>query len=155
MWSSEVNGARQEMTYFESCAPSWQVECATGTYCYIYPWMQHPDANPGLRMPVRRYVFQESGTYRINLLLQHDLSGQTHSWVDGVTLYALIDGQEVWSAVTEGNTDNLFEYTGDFEVNTGTIFELVSHPHQYDWSDGHNVSIVIEAAQVVEDLAQM
>jgi hypothetical protein len=148
MWSSEVKGARQEMTYFENCGHLWQVECATATYCHISPWGQHPDVSPGLRMPVRRYVFQESGTYRINLWLQHDLSGQTSSCVEGVTLYALIDGQEVWSAVTVQNTDNLFEYTGDFEVNTGTIFELVSHPHQYDCSDGHDVSIVIEAAQV-------
>lgn len=85
--------------------------------------LQHPETDPDLELPIRRWVSTVSGPAR--LVVSHQVGGD---FSDGTTAILLVDGDELWRHdATAGDlvgTTAMF----DLQLEVGTVVEQLVHP---------------------------
>jgi hypothetical protein len=85
--------------------------------------LQHPETEPDLELPVRRWRSSASGPARISA--DHQVGGQ-HS--DGTRALLLLDGDELWRNDAEGGDEAGTQAEIDVELRVGTLVDQLVHP---------------------------
>jgi hypothetical protein len=85
--------------------------------------LQHPETNPDLELPIRRWVSTVSGPAR--LVVDHHVSGD---FGDGTTAILLLDGDELWrhDAIAGDMVGTMASF--DVQLEVGTLIEQLVHP---------------------------
>lgn len=85
--------------------------------------LQHPETNPDIELPIRRWISTVSGTAR--LLVHHSVGG---TFGDGTRALLIVDGNELWRHdASAGDTAGTQE-TFDVELRVGTVIDQLVHP---------------------------
>jgi len=85
--------------------------------------LQHPETNPDLELPIRRWVSTVSGPAR--LVVSHHVGGD---FGDGTTAILLLDGDELWrNDAVAGDTTGT-DASFDVELEVGSLVEQLVHP---------------------------
>jgi len=101
--------------------------------------LQHPEHQPDLELPVRRWISDVSGPARI--LADHHVGGAAS---DGTRALLLVDGVEVWRNDVEGGSEDGVQASIDVELREGTVVEQLVHPVDVSADDTTYFSIVIQ-----------
>jgi hypothetical protein len=85
--------------------------------------LQHPETDPDVELPVRRWVSDVSGPVR--LFARHEVGGTAS---DGTRALLLVDGDELWRHDTSGGGADSAEITLELELRVGTVIDMLVHP---------------------------
>jgi hypothetical protein len=100
--------------------------------------LQHPDTDPDVELPVRRWISDASGPARI--LAEHHVDGM---YSDGTRALLLFDGREIWRNDAAGGDVIGAQASVDVELELGSIVEQLVHPIESDADDTTYFGITI------------
>jgi hypothetical protein len=101
--------------------------------------LQHPETEPGLELPVRRWRSDASGPARIRA--DHNVGGSAG---DGTRALLLVDGAEIWRNDAEAGDQVGTQATLEVELHVGTLIEQIVHPIGSSADDTTYFAIVVE-----------
>lgn len=100
--------------------------------------LQHPETNPDIELPIRRWVSRVRGPARV--VVEHRVDGD---FSDGTRALLLIDGDEVWShEAIPGAAGE--EHVLEIELREGTMIEQLVHPIGHSADDTTFFSLQIQ-----------
>jgi hypothetical protein len=85
--------------------------------------LQHPETNPDLELPIRRWVSTVSGPAR--LAVSHSVGG---TFGDGTRALLLVDGDELWRHDAMAGDAAGTQMTFDVQLRIGTVIDQLVHP---------------------------
>ena len=161
LWANNLSGTRHEMI-FDSCDPFgvgiWRSAC--GSYCVQSADEAHPNAifhcggwYHGCQKPVRRWVADQGGRYRVNAYFGHYLK-DANGIMDGVKLSVIIDGITAWSSTSSpenGNCDHNDWFEFETVIDAGGTVETLSDARFGCTNDRHQVALWIESLDCNDD----
>jgi hypothetical protein len=101
--------------------------------------LQHPETDPDLQLPIRRWVSDVSGP--ASLLIEHHVDGQ---YSDGTRALLLFDGREVWRHDAAGGDPLGVSETRAIELSVGMVIDQLVHPIDSSADDTTYFTIRIE-----------
>jgi hypothetical protein len=101
--------------------------------------LQHPETQPELELPVRRWISDASGPARI--AITHRVGGTAG---DGTRALLLIDGREVWRNDAEPGDEHEVRDELQVELRMGTEIEQLLHPIESSADDMTYFAITVE-----------
>jgi hypothetical protein len=85
--------------------------------------LQHPETNPDLELPIRRWLSTVSGPAR--LIVSHRVGG---TFSDGTRALLLVDGDELWRHDAIAGDTAGTQMTFDVQLRVGTVIDQLVHP---------------------------
>jgi hypothetical protein len=102
--------------------------------------LQHPETEPELELPVRRWVSDVSGP--ATLSIAHEVGGE---YSDGTRALLLFDGEPVWRHDAQGGgRDAVMNDTMPIELHLGMVIDQLVHPIETSADDTTYFTIRIE-----------
>jgi len=101
--------------------------------------LQHPETNPDVELPIRRWVSTVSGPAR--LVVSHHVGG---TFGDGTRALLLIDGDEIWRHDAIAGDTVGTEMTFEVELRVGTVIDQLVHPIESSADDTTYFDLKVE-----------
>ena len=101
--------------------------------------LQHPETNPDVELPIRRWVSDVSGP--ATMTVAHHTDGTAS---DGTRALLLFDGREVWRHDTRGGDRVGSTVTMPVELHVGMVIDQLVHPLEHSADDTTYFAVRIE-----------